>query len=92
MRARACACVSVCVNVCVRVSVHVCVCACVCVCDIERHYSANSRRAPKIATDSSFKFPCCNLADMPSGTDCPYPIRILAFFEMIRPYHVVIRI
>ena len=29
---------------------------------------------------------------MPPGTDCPYPIRILAFFEMIRPYHVVIRI
>ena len=23
--------------------------------------------------------------DMPPGTDCPYPIRILAFFEMIRP-------
>ena len=35
-----------------------------------------------------------NLAysDMPHGTDRPYPIRILAFFEMIRPYHVVIRI
>ena len=32
------------------------------------------------------------LPDMPPGTDCPYPIRILAFFEMIRPYHVVIRI
>ena len=31
-------------------------------------------------------------SDMPPGTDCPYPIRILAFFEMIRPYHVVIRI
>ena len=31
-------------------------------------------------------------ADMPPGTDCPYPIRILACFEMIRPYHVVIRI
>ena len=31
-------------------------------------------------------------ADMPPDTDCPYPIRILAFFEMIRPYHVVIRI
>ena len=31
-------------------------------------------------------------ADMPPGTDCPNPIRILAFFEMIRPYHVVIRI
>ena len=30
--------------------------------------------------------------DMPTGTDCPYPIRILAFFEMIRPYHVMIRI
>ena len=29
---------------------------------------------------------------MPHGTDCPYPIRILAFFEMIRPYHVGIRI
>ena len=29
---------------------------------------------------------------MPPGTDCPYPIRILAFFEMIRPYHFVIRI
>ena len=27
-----------------------------------------------------------DLADMPPGTDCPYPIRILAFFEMIRPY------
>ena len=28
---------------------------------------------------------------MPPGTDCPYPIWSLAFFEMIRPYHVVIR-
>ena len=39
----------------------------------------------------------CNIVvsqttDMPHGTDCPYPIRILAFFEMIRPYHVGIRI
>ena len=33
-----------------------------------------------------------NFTDMPPGTDCPYPIRILAFFEMIRPYHIVIRI
>ena len=32
------------------------------------------------------------LPDMPHGTDRPYPIRILAFFEMIRPYHVGIRI
>ena len=31
-------------------------------------------------------------SDMPPGTDCPYPIRMLACFEMIRPYHVVIRI
>ena len=31
-------------------------------------------------------------ADMPPGTDCPYPIRIWVFFEMIRPYHAVIRI
>ena len=31
-------------------------------------------------------------ADMPHGTDRPYPIRILAFFEMIRPYHAGIRI
>ena len=31
-------------------------------------------------------------ADMPHGTDRPYPIRMLAFFEMIRPYQVVIRI
>ena len=30
--------------------------------------------------------------DMPYGTDRPYPIRILTLFEMIRPYHVVIRI
>ena len=22
---------------------------------------------------------------MPPGTDCPYPVRIFAFFEMIRP-------
>ena len=29
---------------------------------------------------------------MPHGTDRPYPIRMLAFFEMIRPYQVVIRI
>ena len=29
---------------------------------------------------------------MPPGTDCPYSIRIFAVFEMIRPYHVVIRI
>ena len=29
---------------------------------------------------------------MPHGTDCPYPIRIFDFFEMIRPYHVGIRI
>ena len=32
------------------------------------------------------------ISDMPPGTDCPYPIRILAFFKMIRPHHVVIRI
>ena len=32
------------------------------------------------------------VSDMPLGTDRPYPIRILAFFEMIRPYHVGIRI
>ena len=32
------------------------------------------------------------LPDMRHGTDCPYPIRIFAFFEMIRPYHVGIRI
>ena len=32
------------------------------------------------------------ITDMPHGTDCPYPIRMLAFFEMIRPYHVGIRI
>ena len=32
------------------------------------------------------------VSDMPHGTDRPYPIRILAFFEMIRPYHVGIRI
>ena len=25
-----------------------------------------------------------SVPDMPPGTDCPYPIRILAFFEMIR--------
>ena len=31
-------------------------------------------------------------SDMPPGTDCPYPIRIFAVFEMIRPYHAVIRI
>ena len=31
---------------------------------------------------------CECVSDMPHGTDCPYPIRILAFFEMIRPYHV----
>ena len=31
-------------------------------------------------------------ADMPHGTDRPYLIRILAFFEMIRPYHVGIQI
>ena len=34
----------------------------------------------------------CADSDMPPGTDCPYPIRILAFFEMIRPYHAMIRI
>ena len=33
-----------------------------------------------------------HMTDMPPGTDCPYPIRILTFFEMIRPYHVVIQI
>ena len=33
-----------------------------------------------------------DVSDMPHGTDCPYPIRILDFFEMIRPYHVGIRI
>ena len=32
------------------------------------------------------------MADMPHGTDRPYPIRMLALFEMIRPYHVGIRI
>ena len=35
---------------------------------------------------------CVWVPDMPHGTDRPYPIRILAFFEMIRPYHVGIRI
>ena len=29
---------------------------------------------------------------MPHDTDCPYPIRIWAFFEMIRPYQILIRI
>ena len=29
------------------------------------------------------------VSDMPPGTDCPYPIWILAFFEMIQPYRVV---
>ena len=31
-------------------------------------------------------------ADMPHDIDCPYPIRIWAFFEMIRPYQILIRI
>ena len=39
-----------------------------------------------------FSYSKRTIADMPPGTDCPYPIRILAFFEMIQPYHVVIRI
>ena len=30
--------------------------------------------------------------DMPHDTDCPYPIRIWAFFEMIRLYQILIRI
>ena len=34
----------------------------------------------------------CIPADMPPGMDFPYPIRILAFFEMIRPYYFMIRI
>ena len=42
--------------------------------------------------DSSVFLLNISFPDMPPGTDCPYPIRILAFFEMIRPYHVVIRI
>ena len=29
---------------------------------------------------------------MPLDTDCPYPIRIWAFFEMIWPYKILIRI
>ena len=29
---------------------------------------------------------------MPHDTDCQYPIRIWAFFEMIRPYQILIRI
>ena len=33
-----------------------------------------------------------DLTDMPPGTDCPYRIRSLAFYEMIRPYRVMIRI
>ena len=33
-----------------------------------------------------------SVIDMPPGTDCPYPIRLLAFLGMIRPYHVMIRI
>ena len=40
-----------------------------------------------VATDSSLHFYYFAVgpttADMPPGTDCPYPIRILAFFEMI---------
>ena len=39
-----------------------------------------------ISENSSF------LAKSLPGMDCPYPIRILVFFEMIRPYHVVIPI
>ena len=36
---------------------------------------------------------CCeSYTNMPPGTDCPYPIRIWAFFEMIRAYHAVVRI
>ena len=31
-------------------------------------------------------------SDMPHDTDCPYPIQICAFFEMIRPYKILIRI
>ena len=38
------------------------------------------------------EFALFTLAEMPHGTDRPYPIRMLAFFEMIRPYQVVIRI
>ena len=30
--------------------------------------------------------------DMPPNTDCPYPIRIWAFFEMLWPYQILIRI
>ena len=29
---------------------------------------------------------------MPHDTDCPYPIRIWAFLEMIQPYEILIRI
>ena len=31
--------------------------------------------------------PAARCSGMPHDTDCPHPIRIWAFFEMIRPYH-----
>ena len=34
----------------------------------------------------------CTKSDMPHDTDRPYPIRIWAFFEIIRPYQILIRI
>ena len=32
------------------------------------------------------------MSDMPHDTDYPYPIRILAVFEVIWPYSILIRI
>ena len=46
----------------------------------------------KLSVDERDSVRSDQLADMPHGTDRPYPIRMLAFFEMIRPYQVVIRI
>ena len=54
--------------------------------EVDRCYTTDTSPATVSLSD------CMSSADMPHGTDRPYPIRILAFFGMIRPYHVGIRI
>ena len=41
---------------------------------------------------STDPYPRAEYLDMTHDTDCPYPIRIWAFLEMIRPYQTLIRI
>ena len=51
----------------------------------EKHMKMEYWASPEVKHDPLYP-------DIPRNTDCPYPIRIWAFFEMIRPYQILIRI